>query len=135
MLCAKCSVLHFRRFYELPSSEAARIKRPDEESLYSFHHETLADLEVSQDKCHLCRKISDAFEGEIRSKRAEFPEFSPVYLRIFLKDEFIHRGEAKSLLASEIVEAYCAELSVAAWLAPPIQGICLPLSLCIASLC
>ena len=108
MTCAKCSSIVFTRFNELSDREIAWISNPEEDYLYYFHHETLEDLERSQESCHLCRKIWDAFELDISSFDSideDFfnpPELSPIYLTVWLKDQYISEGRAEFFFGIEV---------------------------------
>jgi hypothetical protein len=83
MLCDKCCAIFFRRFDQLSDREIVRIGRGSENHLYYFHHETLQALELAKDSCHLCRKMWDAFDREMRCNprrtNDDFVWFSPAY--------------------------------------------------------
>lgn len=134
MLCDKCSSILLQRRDAMPPSEAVCI--PDTFSntnLYYLHYESLLVLEQFKDKCHLCRKMWDAFKEEIRRSRYNSTknfdsdliyDSSPVYLCVLFKDEWTSRGEvaAEKSFAQENLDARCADLRIYTSFAPNIEG-------------
>lgn len=72
MSCEKCTNIVFRPWNKLNADEAQRIRRPDtldqddEDTNRWSHficiHETILDLQRSNEHCHLCRKMFVAFQ-------------------------------------------------------------------------
>ena len=127
MLCDRCRKLSFRRFDDLPPAEAIKIGELKRHvyGLYCLHSETLTDLEISQVNCSLCRKIWDALERQICDRNRPrddlddrdsvgYPEISPVYLELILKDADVTGDAGDSFLASGAMFALCAEARVMA---------------------